>query len=57
MRLQASSPCIDTGDDTAQERLATDIDGLDRLDWFDGATDVGLPGTETDMGAYEFQGN
>ncbi len=49
-RLQAGSPCIDAGDNTAvPSDITTDLDGLPRF------VDTGLGQCPVDMGAYEFQ--
>ncbi len=51
-RLQAGSPCIDTGDNTAvPQGVLRDLDGNPR---FVDSTFVGTMAT-VDMGAYEFQ--
>ncbi|MFA7485892.1 MAG: PQQ-binding-like beta-propeller repeat protein, partial [Phycisphaerae bacterium] len=62
-RLQAGSPCIDAGDNTAVPiGITTDIDGLSRFvddpDTPDtGNRDAGDSRAYVDIGAYEFQSN
>ena len=53
-RLQAGSPCIDAGDNTAvPEGVLRDLDGNPR---FVADACAGESGVTVDMGAYEFQG-
>jgi hypothetical protein len=47
------STCVDTADDGAVHVPTFDVLGQSWVDVSDGGTEVGIPGTVTDRGAYE----